>query len=131
MSVKTELTSERVLAHYNPSEQIVMSCDASTYGVAAILSHKYKNGVERPIAYASKIIPEKELNRAIIDKEASAIVFGFKKFFNYIYGRDILLRTDHKPLTFILGPKQEIPLTTASRLQRWAYFLSKFSYRID
>lgn len=84
-----------------------------------------------PIAFASKIIPDKELNRAIIDKEASAIVFGFKKFYNYIYGKDIILRTDHKPLVFIFGPKQEIPLTIASRLQRWAYFLSRFTYKIE
>lgn len=41
------------------------------------------------------------------------------------------MRTDHKPLTFIFGPKQEIPLTIASRLQRWAYFLSRFTYKIE
>ena len=54
--------------------------------------------VERPIAYASKRIPEKELNRAINDKDASAILFGFMKFYHYVYGRRIILRTDHKPL---------------------------------
>ncbi|XP_043282539.1 uncharacterized protein K02A2.6-like [Venturia canescens] len=96
-----------------------------------VLSHRYKDGTEKPIAYASKIIPEKELSRAIIDKEASAIVFGFKKFYNYIFGKEITLRTDHQPLVFIFGPKQEIPLTTASRLQRWAYFLSRFTYKIE
>lgn len=63
-------------------------------------------------------------------KEASAIVFGFKKFYNYIYGKEITLRTDHNPLVFIFGPKQEIPLVT-SRLQRWAYFLSRFTYKIE
>ncbi|XP_011858318.1 PREDICTED: uncharacterized protein K02A2.6-like [Vollenhovia emeryi] len=128
--VKNELISPKVLAHYNPSEQLVLACDASAYGLSAILSHQYKDGTERPIAYASKLIPEKERHRAIIDKEASAIIFGFKKFYNFVFGRDIILKTDHKPLVFIFGPKQEIPLTTTSRLQRWAYFLSRFSYRI-
>ena len=120
-----------MLAHFDPNEEIILSCDASAYGLAAILSHRYKDKTEKPIAYASKVIPEKELNRAIIDKEASAIVFGFKKFYNYIYGKEITLRTDHKPLVFIFGPKQEIPLTVTSRLQRWAYFLSRFSYKIQ
>ena len=41
------------------------------------------------------------------------------------------MRTDHKPLTYILGPKQEIPLTIASRLQRWFYYASKFNYKIE
>ncbi|XP_011688809.1 PREDICTED: uncharacterized protein K02A2.6-like [Wasmannia auropunctata] len=129
--VKTELASPRVLAHFDPEEELVLACDASAYGIAAILSHRYKDKTERPIAFASKVIPESELNRAIIDKEASAIVFGFKKFYNYIFGKQIILRTDHKPLTHIFGPKQEIPLTVASRLQRWAYFLSRFSYTIE
>lgn len=129
--VKTELTSPRVLAHYNANEQIILACDASNYGVSAILSHKYKDGTERPIAFASKIIPEKKRHRALIDKEASAIIFEFKKFYNFIYGHNIILRTDHKPLIFIFVPKQEIPLTTASRLQRWAYYLSRFTYEIE
>nr|XP_046478641.1 uncharacterized protein K02A2.6-like [Neodiprion pinetum] len=129
--VKGELVSPRVLAHYHPNTDLILSCDASTYGLGAILSHKYKDGTERPIAFASKIIPEKEASRAIIDKEASAIVFGFKKFYNYVFGKEITLRTDHKPLVFIFGPKQEIPLTIASRLQRWAYFLSRFNYNIE
>lgn len=129
--VKSELTSSRVLAHYDPKEQLVLACDASNYGLSAVLSHKYKDGSERPIAFASQIIPEKERHRAPIDKEASAIVFGFKRFYNFVYGQNIILRTDHKPLIFIFGPKQEIPLTTASRLQRWAYYLSRFNYNIE
>ena len=112
--VKNEMISPRVLAHYDPDEQVVLACDASQYGLSAILSHRYKDGTERPIAFASKRIPEKELNRAINDKEAAAIVFGFLKFYDYVYGRKITLRTDHKPLETIFGPKRGTPLTAAS-----------------
>lgn len=85
--VKNEMISDRVLAHYEPNEKLVLACDASQYGLSAILSHKYKDGTERPIAYASKRIPKKEMNRAINDKEASAIVFGFIKFHDFVYGK--------------------------------------------
>lgn len=129
--VKQELISPRVLAHYDPSKQVVLACDASAYGLSAVLSHIYEDGSERPIAYASKKIPLKEMNRSVIDKEASAIVFGFTKFYDFIYGREIILRTDHKPLQYLFGPKNGIPLTAASRLQRWAYFLSGFNYKIQ
>ena len=71
------------------------------------------------------------LSRAINDKEAAAIVFGFVKFDDFVYGQKLTLRTDHKPLEVIFGSKRGIPLTAASRLQRWAYFLSGFQYDIE
>ena len=52
-------------------------------------------------------------------------------FYDFVYGHNIILRADHKPLEVIFGPKRGIPLTAASRLQRWAYFLSGFRYRIE
>lgn len=129
--VKNEMISPKVLAHYDPNEELILACDASHYGLAAILSHKYKDSTEKPIAFASKRIPDKELNRAINDKEAAAIVFGFKKFYSFVFGRKVTLRTDHKPLEFIFSPKKGIPQTAASRLQRWAIFLSGFDYEIE
>lgn len=129
--VKNEIISPRVLAHYDPEEQLILAVDASHYGLSAILSHRYKDGSERPIAFASKKIPEKELNRAINDKEASAIVFGLIKFHDYVFGRRIVLRTDHKPLEAIFGPKKGLPVAAASRLQRWAYMVSGYQYDIE
>lgn len=124
--VKNELISPQFLAHYDPREQLILATDACDHGLSAILSHKYKDGSERPIAFASKEIPETELKRAIIDKEAIAIVFGFKKFYQYVFGREIILRTDNKPLELILGPRKGI-----LQLQRCAYFLSGFRYTVE
>ncbi|XP_058796647.1 uncharacterized protein K02A2.6-like [Phymastichus coffea] len=129
--VKKEIVSPTILPHYDQKKELILACDASVYGLSAVLSHKFDDGTERPIAFASKKIPEKENSRAIIDKEAAAIVFGFKRFYDYIFGREITLRTDHKPLKFIFGSKTGIPLTAANRLQRWAYFLSGFKYNIE
>ena len=39
--------------------------------------------------------------------------------------------TDHKPLTYILGPKRGIPVLAASRLQRWSIQLSAYTYDIE
>lgn len=95
-----------------------------------MLSHKYENGSERPIAYISKTLTKAERNHAQIDKEALAIYWAVKKFYPYLFGRKFTLITDHQPLTSIFNPSKSIPVTSASRLQRYAVFLSGFTYEI-
>lgn len=119
---KGELKSEKVLINYDPHKEIILTCDASDYGLSAILSHATPKG-DRPIAYASKTLSKSELNYATIDKEARAIVFGVTKFYDYLYGQKFTLRTDHQPLVRIFGAKKGIPIMAACRLQRYADFL--------
>lgn len=129
--MKNQITSDRVLALFDENEDLILACDASQYGLSAVLSHRFKDGTERPIAFASKIIPKSELHRAILDKEAGAIIFGFKKFYQYVWGKEIILRTDHEPLKFIFGKDKNLSVMIQNRLQRWAYFLSRFRYEIE
>lgn len=96
-----------------------------------ILSHRYEDGSERPIAFASKLIPKQKLHRTIIGKEAAAIVVGFRKFYQYVNGAHIILRTDNEPLKFIFREKKNLSVMLQSQLIRWAYFLSGFTYKIE
>ena len=89
------------------------------------------SGEERPIAYASRTLSKSERNYSQIEKEALSIIFGVKKFHQYLYGRKFLLVTDHKPLTTVLGPKSGIPTLAAARLQRWALLLAAYQYDIE
>ena len=129
--VKEALTSTKVLAHYNSELPVGLACDASAVGVGAVLFHRYEDGTELPIAYASKSLTPAERNYSQIEREALSIIYGVKKFHQYLYGRHFLLLTDHKPLLTIFGEKKGIPVMAASRLQRWAIILAAYTYTIE
>ncbi|RUS68511.1 hypothetical protein EGW08_023727, partial [Elysia chlorotica] len=126
---KTSLSSDKLLVHFDPNKQLILTCDASPRGVGAILSHRDQQG-ERPIAYASRSLNAAEQNYAQIDREALSLIFGVTKFRKYIIGHQIELYTDHKPLLGLFGEHKAFPENASARVQRWALILSGYSYRL-
>lgn len=133
-AVRRQLASERVLAHFEPGAQLILSCDAGPNGIASVLSQRTgSDGCERPLAFASRSLTSSEVQYSQIQKEAAAIIFGVKRFHQYLYGckEPFILRTDHRPLVSIFNSKTGIPVTTALRLQRYAIILSAYNYIVQ
>lgn len=114
---KNLLSSDKVLVHYDPSLPMFLAADASSYGIGAVIAHKYPDGTEKPISFASRTLSSTEQKYSQLEKEALAIIFGVKKFHKFIFGREFVLVTDHKPLTTILHPHKGIPPLAAARIQ--------------
>ena len=60
-----------------------------------------------------------------------SIIYGVKKFHQFLYGRKFTLVTDHQPLVALLGPKAAIPTLAAAHMQRGALVLSAYDYQIE
>ena len=68
-SAKEHLCSANLLVHFDPHKPIVVSCDASPYGLGAVLAHVMEDGSEKPVAYASRTLSDAERKYSQIEKE--------------------------------------------------------------
>ena len=82
----------------DPECQFVLDTDASEYAAGAVLS-QIQGGEERVVAYASKTFSKPERNYCVTRKELLAIVIFLRYFRQYLYGRHVLVETDHRSRT--------------------------------
>ena len=117
--LKTLVTVAPILTYFDSKKELVLSVDASSSGLGAEIRQE-----GHPIAYASKSLTDCQKRYAQIEKELLAIQFGAERFHTYIYGRPVLVETDHKPLESIfLKPLSEAP----PRLQRMLLRLQQYN----
>ena len=109
MTSERLLTSSQVLVHFDPTQEIVLSCDASAYGIGAVLVHRLADGSKKAIGFASQTLSNVEKNYSQGEKEGLACVFGVKTFHAYLYGHPFILITDHKALLALVSPQRGIP----------------------
>uniref|UniRef100_A0A5S6QN93 RNA-directed DNA polymerase n=1 Tax=Trichuris muris TaxID=70415 RepID=A0A5S6QN93_TRIMR len=122
--LKHVLCTKTVLAHFDPSQQTGISCNASEVGIGAVLFHRYADGSERPIANQQRRYSQ-------IAKEALAVILALRKFHRFLYGRPFILATDHKPLVALFWPAKGTPTLAANRLARWAIVLNQYDYSVE
>lgn len=117
-TLKSCLTTPPVLSYYDVKKPVTLTCDASCFGLGAACM---QDG--RPVAYASRTLTDTETRYAQIEKELLAVVFACTKFRDYVYGKSVVVETDHQPLVTILKK----PIHTApARLQRMMLRLQCF-----
>ncbi|CAB4010198.1 Hypothetical predicted protein [Paramuricea clavata] len=119
--IKDTLTKDEgpVLKSFDVSKPVTISCDASPTGLRAVL---LQDGY--PVAYASRSLTETESRYAQIEKELLAVQFSLDRFHQYVYGKEVIVESDHKPLEMIA--KKSLALAPP-RLQRLLLRIQKYN----
>ena len=100
-TLKHKLTTAPVLAYPRREARFILDVDASLHSVGAVLSQEDENGTEKPVAYASKTLSRTQQNYCTTMRELLGVVVFLRHFHHYVYGREILLQTDHASLTWL------------------------------
>ncbi|CAC5363141.1 unnamed protein product [Mytilus coruscus] len=95
--LKDIITKNPVLSFYDVPKPVTVSCDASQYGLGAMLIQDNK-----PVAYAPRSLTDAESRYANIERELLGVLFGLERFNDYTYGKHINVESDHKPLEMIV-----------------------------
>lgn len=127
--IKDVICSPRVMANYDVRYPTILSADASSFGLGAVLLQIHPNKERRPVAFASRSLTPAESRYAQIEKEALALTWAAERFEGYITGLDVVFETDHKPLVTLLG-KSPIDLLPP-RIQRFRMRLMRFNFVVE
>lgn len=119
--IKKALTKPSVLALPNFNHSFVVKCDASGFGVGAVLM---QNG--QPLAFMSQALTSSHLALSTYEKKLLALVMAVWKWRPYLIGASFVVRTIQQALKWLLDQKVGIPFQ-----QRWISKLMGFNFTVE
>ena len=58
------------------------------------------------------------------------MIFGIKKFHQYLYGQTSKIFTDHKPLVGLFKEEKAVPAMASPKIQWWSLLLAAYEYEL-
>ena len=107
-TLKTQVTSEPILAHPDLTKQFKLEVDMSGFAIGAVLLQKKDDGKRHPIGYYSSTLNEAKHNYDIYDLELLAIVKALKHWRPLLAGspHKIKVFSDHMNLKYWRDPQK-------------------------
>ena len=134
--LKESLTVVPMLSFPDPRKEYTLYTDASNSAIGAclvqaidetdekILLPGIKN--EKPIYYLSHKLSDTQTRWSTVEKEAYAIHFALQKLDHYLHNAKFVIKTDHKPLKYLL----EAPMKN-KKIQLWALGIAGYNCQIE
>lgn len=121
---KVAIQNAALLAHPSHDATLAIFSDASDLSAGAVLQ-QFLNQKWQPLGYFSKKFSDAQRNYSTFDRELLAIYMAIKYFRKMFEGRNLIIFTDHKPLTYVL---QKSPSASETpRRARQLIFISEFT----
>ena len=128
--LRFKLICAPIMAYPRSEGQYILDTDASGHAIGAVLSQMQSDDdappEERVIAYGSRMLNTAEQHYCTRRREMLAIVTFVKVFRSYLYGRKVLIRTDHASLKYLKTMKDP-----ADQFARWIERLEECEYEIE
>ena len=130
LKLQKAVISAPVMSYPREKGLWVLDTDACGYGMGATLSQMQPNDKgeeeERVIAFGSKALEGRQQRYCARRRELLAIVYFAKKFRPYLYGREVLIRTDHASLKYLKTMNNP-----GDQCARWIECLEEMYYTIE
>ena len=123
--IKDSLTTVPLLVYPNCNKPYTLYTDASDTCIGACLTQICDND-EKPIYYLSHKLSKSQCKWSTVEKEAYAIHFALQKLDYYLHNAQFIIKTDHKPLKYLL----ESPMQN-KKIQLWALSMSGYNCTIE
>ncbi|OMJ25427.1 Transposon Ty3-G Gag-Pol polyprotein [Smittium culicis] len=117
--------SAPVLKHPEEDKLFILSTDASSVDIGAVLEQFIQDEELRPIAYYSRNLQTAKKNYQNYELEALAVVTEIKHFRPYLLGRHVIVYTDNSAVASLFKEKDSY-----GRIIRWVNFLLEFNCEI-
>lgn len=103
---KTLVSNATMLAFPKPNCEISVMVDASDVAIGAVVQQLVQQSWQ-PLSFFSRKLTSAETKYSVYDRELLAAYAAIKHFKHLVEGRQFILFTDHKPLTFAFYQKSD------------------------
>ena len=123
--IKESLTCVPLLVYPDPNRPYTLFTDASDTCIGACLTQLCDNE-ENPIYYLSHKLSRSQCKWSTVEKEAYSVHWALQKLHYYLHDAEFVIKTDHKPLKYLL----ESPMQNR-KIQLWALSMAGYNCRIE